>query len=909
MFILDLSKRQKMAPEPTTLLPSNNLFPLSSYSKAIPTVGSYSYLPTISSSAKNRPSLGTTSVSKSSPPPPNVDLKQHQRKEQRKFYEKHIKILELELRHLKEERELLDGSSASSNAPLSPAINDTRARSNTIPVSSRSVPISRRNSNNQPDKPMLPEIEKLNLSDSKNEIIINIEKDFVRTSKGKGSLPNPHHILESKAVNSSNHDTSSLFPQFNGNFLLDDEGEPSTELNKPNSSSSNIRRYLQMHSDDDKFPILVRRDSFPGMLSASSAALDLAPLPQSPSRNRGLDSIRNNDLLSHQLQSCGLSNDLPVSRVHLEKLVPIFDSAVASKNNTVTVASSNNNTTSIANNSSNGLKYESRKKLDNLVSDNSTNKPRVPKLSNSNPDLASASRLFGRPTTTFNNQAANEILGETENQMTSQPSSDLNGNGVCRFFQQGFCSRGERCQYAHTHVYNGGVAPVSMAQMNNYPGATASINNSTSLYGQYGISGIVFPGASGGYGYNQNTALNMASLNTRSTIQTNTVVAIPKINQKRSSTDLEANRFAGVLLDDLVGEIYSLCKDQHGCRFLQKKLEEKNDRYLSIIFNEVFSHFVELMTDPFGNYLCQKLLEYCNDDQRTIIVETVAPELVNISLNMHGTRAVQKMIEFLSTPKQIHFVIVALNPNVVTLIKDLNGNHVIQKCLHRLSSEDNQFIYNAVSQNCIEVATHRHGCCVLQRCIDHASESQKAQLVTEITYNVLILVQDPYGNYVVQYVLDLGDARFTNALIRKFIGYVCMLSQQKFSSNVIEKCIRVAEPKTRKFLIEEMLNKSKLDKLLRDSFANYVVQTSLDYADPVQRVQLIDCIRPLLPAIRNTPYGKRIQGKLQREQMQTWTTINNLNMNMLRLPVNGLTNFGNIGMVGVNDFAQGYPYF
>ncbi|CAG8438234.1 8891_t:CDS:10 [Diversispora eburnea] len=859
-----------MAPEPTTLLPSNNLFPLNSYSKAIPTVGSYSYLPTISSSsAKNRPSLGTTSVSKSSPPPSNVELKRHQCKEQKKFYEKHIKILELELRHLKEQEELLDGSSASSNAPLSPAINDTRARSNTIPVSSRSVPISRRNSNNQPDKPMLPEIEKLNL-------------DFACTSKGKGSLP---HILESKAVNSSNHDTTSLFPQFNGNFLLDDEGEPSTELNKPNSSSSNIRRYLQMHSDDDKFPILVRRDSFPGMLSASSAALDLAPLPQSPSRNRGLDSIRNNDLLSHQLQSCGLPNDLPTSRVHLEKLVPIFDSAVASKNNTVTIAPSNN-TTSIANNSSNGLiKYESRKKLDNLVSDNSTNKPRVPKLSNSNPDLASASRLFGRPTTTFNNQAANEILGETENQITSQPSSDLNGNGVCRFFQQGFCSRGERCQYAHTHVYNGGVAPVSMAQMNNYPGATAPINNAASLYGQYGI---VFPGASG-YGYNQNAALNMASLNTRSTMQTNTV-AIPKINHKRSSTDLEANRFAGVLLDDLVGEIYSLCKDQHGCRFLQKKLEEKNDRYLSIIFNEVFSHFVELMTDPFGNYLCQKLLEYCNDDQRTIIVETVAPELVNISLNMHGTRAVQKMIEFLSTPKQIHFVIVALNPSVVTLIKDLNGNHVIQKCLHRLSSEDNQFIYNVVSQNCIEVATHRHGCCVLQRCIDHASESQKAQLVTEITYNVLTLVQDPYGNYVVQYVLDLGDARFTNALIRKFIGCVCMLSQQKFSSNVIEKCIRVAEPKTRKYLIEEMLNKSKLDKLLRDSFANYVVQTSLDYADPVQRVQ-------------------RIQGKLQREQMQTWTTINNINMNMLRLPVNGLSNFSNIGMVGVNDFAQGYPYF
>jgi hypothetical protein len=156
---------------------------------------------------------------------------------------------------------------------------------------------------------------------------------------------------------------------------------------------------------------------------------------------------------------------------------------------------------------------------------------------------------------------------------------------------------------------------------------------------------------------------------------------------------------------------------------------------------------------------------------------------------MHGTRAVQKMIDFLSIQRQvmltvlfvlrmltvyqadirydaqIRSIIVALSLHVVILIKDLNGNHVIQKCLNKLTPEDNQvgtyteifggslpfsskFIYNAVAANCVEVATHRHGCCVLQRCIDHASDSQRVQLVNEITFNALTLVQDPYGNYV-----------------------------------------------------------------------------------------------------------------------------------------------------------------
>jgi hypothetical protein len=183
-----------------------------------------------------------------------------------------------------------------------------------------------------------------------------------------------------------------------------------------------------------------------------------------------------------------------------------------------------------------------------------------------------------------------------------------------------------------------------------------------------------------------------------------------------------------------------------------------------------------------------------------------------------------------------------------------------------LSAEQNQFIYNAVTKHCIEVATHRHGCCVLQRCIDFSIESQKIQLVSEITYNALTLVQDPFGNYVVQYVLDLAEGIFADAVIRRFIGNVCILSVQKFSSNVIEKCIRVAMPDTRIYLVEEMLNKEKLDKLLKDSYANYVVQTALDFADPVQRVKLVDCIRPLLVSIRNTPHGKRIYNKIHREQ-------------------------------------------
>eukprot|EP01116_Phalansterium_solitarium_P014858 TRINITY_DN3273_c0_g1_i1.p1 TRINITY_DN3273_c0_g1~~TRINITY_DN3273_c0_g1_i1.p1 ORF type:complete len:891 (+),score=275.36 TRINITY_DN3273_c0_g1_i1:107-2779(+) len=320
-------------------------------------------------------------------------------------------------------------------------------------------------------------------------------------------------------------------------------------------------------------------------------------------------------------------------------------------------------------------------------------------------------------------------------------------------------------------------------------------------------------------------------------------------------------------MDQLVGKIYQVCKDQQGCRYLQKKLEEGDPRTAQIIYQEVYPHLVELMTDPFGNYLCQKLIEHANDMQRTGMVSRVSRELVAISKNMHGTRAVQKMIECLSTFQQVQMVKEALKGSVVDLIQDLNGNHVIQRCLNRLTPEDNQFIYDSVTaaSNCITVATHRHGCCVLQRCIDHANDAQKVQLMREIIRNSLILVQDAYGNYVVQYVLELPFPELVDGLIRSFLGHIKQLSTQKFSSNVVEKCINIAQAETRTTLIKEILDEQTFVLLLQDPFANYVVQTALIAADDDQHRELVSAIMPYLNQLRNTPFGKRISSKLQKD--------------------------------------------
>ncbi|KAG8657710.1 pumilio homolog 12 [Manihot esculenta] len=314
-------------------------------------------------------------------------------------------------------------------------------------------------------------------------------------------------------------------------------------------------------------------------------------------------------------------------------------------------------------------------------------------------------------------------------------------------------------------------------------------------------------------------------------------------------------------VDEVTGRVYLMAKDQHGCRFLQRKFSEGTPQDVEKIFLEVIDHIVELMTDPFGNYLVQKLLEVCNEDQQMQILCAITRkpgELVRISCDMHGTRAVQKVIENLKTPEQFCMVVSSLKPGIVTLIKNMNGNHVAQRCLQYLTPEYSEFLFEAATANCVELATDRHGCCVLQKCLSHSEGEQRRRLICEITSNALILSQDPFGNYVVQFVFELRLPWATADILDQLEGNYGDLSMQKYSSNVVEKCLKSASEDRRTHIIQELINNAHLDQIMQDPYGNYVIQAALHRSKGALHAALVEAIRPHVPVLRTSPYGKKV---------------------------------------------------
>ena len=90
--------------------------------------------------------------------------------------------------------------------------------------------------------------------------------------------------------------------------------------------------------------------------------------------------------------------------------------------------------------------------------------------------------------------------------------------------------------------------------------------------------------------------------------------------------------------EDLCKMAFNLAKDQAGCRFLQKRIEESSsladDIFLNVsnLLNQVMNNIIDLSIDTFGNYLIQKLIEFTNKENIQYISEIVNKFLIRFMI-------------------------------------------------------------------------------------------------------------------------------------------------------------------------------------------------------------------------------------------------------------------------------------
>eukprot|EP00066_Takifugu_rubripes_P021267 XP_011610533.1 PREDICTED: pumilio homolog 2 isoform X3 [Takifugu rubripes] len=381
--------------------------------------------------------------------------------------------------------------------------------------------------------------------------------------------------------------------------------------------------------------------------------------------------------------------------------------------------------------------------------------------------------------------------------------------------------------------------------------------------------------------------------------------------RSRLLEDFRNNRFPNLQLRDLPGHMVEFSQDQHGSRFIQQKLERATPAERQMVFGEILQAAYQLMTDVFGNYVIQKFFEFGSADQKLALATRIRGHVLPLALQMYGCRVIQKALESISSDQQVISDIVReLDGHVLKCVKDQNGNHVVQKCIECVQPQALQFIIDAFKGQVFVLSTHPYGCRVIQRILEHCTQEQTLPILEELhqhseqlgqkfqgvslemtpkTYYTVsrdALFKDQYGNYVIQHVLEHGRPEDKSKIVAEVRGKVLVLSQHKFASNVVEKCVIHSSRAERALLIDEVCCQkdgphSALYTMMKDQYANYVVQRMIDMAEPAQRKIIMHKIRPHIATLRKYTYGKHILAKLEKYYMKSGSELG---------PIGGPTN-------------------
>uniref|UniRef100_A0A8C7NCQ6 PUM-HD domain-containing protein n=1 Tax=Oncorhynchus mykiss TaxID=8022 RepID=A0A8C7NCQ6_ONCMY len=355
--------------------------------------------------------------------------------------------------------------------------------------------------------------------------------------------------------------------------------------------------------------------------------------------------------------------------------------------------------------------------------------------------------------------------------------------------------------------------------------------------------------------------------------------------RSRLLEDFRNNRFPNLQLRDLPGHMVEFSQDQHGSRFIQQKLERATPAERQMVFGEILQAAYQLMTDVFGNYVIQKFFEFGSADQKLALATRIRGHVLPLALQMYGCRVIQKALESISSDQQSD-IVRELDGHVLKCVKDQNGNHVVQKCIECVQPQALQFIIDAFQGQVFVLSTHPYGCRVIQRILEHCTQEQTLPILEELHQHSEQLGQDQYGNYVIQHVLEHGRPEDKSKIVAEVRGKVLLLSQHKFASNVVEKCVIHSSRAERALLIDEVCCQkdgphSALYTMMKDQYANYVVQRMIDMAEPAQRKIIMHKIRPHIATLRKYTYGKHILAKLEKYYMKSGSDLG---------PIGGPTN-------------------
>ena len=433
----------------------------------------------------------------------------------------------------------------------------------------------------------------------------------------------------------------------------------------------------------------------------------------------------------------------------------------------------------------------------------------------------------------------------------------------------------------NTQIYSGPF------QINNSNIGTININNELKS-NQYENNNTNFP---------QNNFINTNNMNSKSNffffnnfnksqLSMNSLHSLNSSNKNKPNAKKNQKNFNGKnnpnKIKNYNEKLILMIKSQNGSKSIQKKIEEKNNEFTSKFYEQIKNNLFEIFNDQYGNYVIQKFVEHC--DKKILsqmlkklyyggnIENNFKNYLLEISINPYGTRALQKLLDNLGstlTEEDINIILKFSQGNIYQMVKDINGNHVIQSIIENIKNKDYLTpIYKEMCDNIVPIMKTKSGsCCVFPKIFNNINDEDSDKMINCIIDNIDKLINDENANFAIQKIIKLNKNVYNNKIFNYIQDKIVKLSMQKFSSNVIETFI-VNIPNLKDKIIEKIIESNSIINLLSDKFGNYIIQKALSNANTEDFNTIIKIIKNNVKTLKQSNHGKKIYEKLTKSYKQ-----------------------------------------
>eukprot|EP00924_Labyrinthula_sp_SR-Ha-C_P004632 snap_masked-scaffold_1-processed-gene-6.17-mRNA-1 protein AED:1.00 eAED:1.00 QI:0/0/0/0/1/1/2/0/684 len=369
-----------------------------------------------------------------------------------------------------------------------------------------------------------------------------------------------------------------------------------------------------------------------------------------------------------------------------------------------------------------------------------------------------------------------------------------------------------------------------------------------------------------------------------------------------------AEHYIPVELQELAQEIVSygfcLMKDMFGNYVIQNLLDNASNKIKETIIHLVPSHMEELSIQPHACRVVQKILDLVNGSLRMQLTwELIVPSslffagsvnffqrlenrLAMLCTHQYGSHVVRKCLEIMQ--KDVYVGLRNLRRRsmkfeaITGLLKRTTKADEVDylgyneaSIIHRTGDLLDSIVLVTLIEARVatEVSTYTvnpNACKLVQRVMGDCDGNRNCRILEVVAFveeSIPSLAVDQYGNFVLQHVLDSGQEYQADTIQKYVFNNLFHLSQHKFGSHLGEKSFLTGTEIQRTRLAKKLLkhtNKNsplELDtflKLMKDPYANFVLQRALGATPAAVQRKLIKSVLMRTTAVENFAYGRHV---------------------------------------------------